>query len=402
MEASTGWQSLRSSRPDLDGLVATPFSRLVATQALAACGDALVAVALAGSLFFDISPSAARGRVALSLVLTMAPFAVVAPFLGPWIDRRRGGRRGTLIGASVGRSLAALAMAGSLHRLELFPIAFVSLVLSKAQAVAKSSLVPTVIADDASLVQANSKLAITSTVSGLVAAGPGILVLKTVGAPWVLRLAALVFAAAAVSATRSGQQRPDDGAGRAVAAEALSAAHLRPAVAGTAALRASVGFVTFASAFSLRRGGAPSWVFGLVLGASMLGTFVGAAIAPHLRRVLSEERVLLLSLAAVALTALLCARHAGRLQAGILAGVLGAGAGAGKLAFDSLVQRDAPAAAQGRQFARFEAAFQIVWVTGALIPTVIPIPLRTAFALCGLALAAAAILPEVQRRQHTA
>ena len=56
-------------------------------------GDTMVTVALAGSLFFDISPTAARGRVTLSLLLTMAPFAVVAP------AARSGPRPGARAGA---------------------------------------------------------------------------------------------------------------------------------------------------------------------------------------------------------------------------------------------------------------------------------------------------------------
>lgn len=380
--------------------MATPFTRLVATQALSVAGDTLVAVALAGSLFFDISPNAARGRVALSLILTMAPFAIVAPFLGPAIDRRRGGRRGTIVFSAVARIVTAFLMASHLHGLTLFPIAFASLVLSKAFGVAKSSLVPTTIDDPSDLVQANAKLAITSAVVGLVSAGPGVLVLKTVGAPWVLRLAAAVYAVAAIAALRIEQIHPDVDDGRVVAVEALHQADLRPAVVGTAALRAAVGFVTFATAFSLRRGGAPSWVFGLVLGASMVGTFVGAVSAPRLRRVLSEERLLLGSLVVVALTALFCGRDATRLAAGVLALVLGASASAGKLAFDSLVQREAPAAAQGRQFARFEAAFQLVWVAGAVIPTVLPIPLGGAFLTAGAGAAVAAVFPEIQRRMR--
>src|SRR6059058_6339205 len=133
VDASTGWQPLRAGAPDVEGLVPTAFSRLVVAQAIATCGDTFVAVALAGSLFFDISPGAARGRVALSLILTMAPFAIVAPFLGPAIDRVQGGRRATLVVAAAGRGITSLAMAGALHRLELFPIAFASLVLSKAK-----------------------------------------------------------------------------------------------------------------------------------------------------------------------------------------------------------------------------------------------------------------------------
>ena len=60
-------------------------------------GDTLLTVSLAASLFFTISPEAAQGKVILYLLLTMAPFAVVAPFLGPIIDRSRGARRATVV-----------------------------------------------------------------------------------------------------------------------------------------------------------------------------------------------------------------------------------------------------------------------------------------------------------------
>ena len=42
----------------------------------------MFAVSLAGSLFFSISPTAAKDKVLLYLLLTMGPFAVVAPALG--------------------------------------------------------------------------------------------------------------------------------------------------------------------------------------------------------------------------------------------------------------------------------------------------------------------------------
>ena len=57
----------------------------------------------------------------------------------------------------------------------------------------------------------------------------------------------------------------------------------------------------------------------------------------------------------------------------------------GRLAFDSLVQRDAPDANRGRSFASFELRFQIVWVVGAVIPVLVTIPARAGF----LAIAAA-------------
>src|ERR1700712_6097358 len=66
--------------------------RLIELHAFNAAGDAAVAVSLAGTLFFA-SPGEARGHVALFLGLTLLPFAVVAPLLGPFLDRFSHGRR---------------------------------------------------------------------------------------------------------------------------------------------------------------------------------------------------------------------------------------------------------------------------------------------------------------------
>ena len=54
------------------------------------------------------------------------------------------------------------------------------------------------------------------------------------------------------------------------------------------------------------------------------------------------------------------------------------------------MQRDAPAAAQGRSFARFEAAFQLAWVFGALIPVAITVPSRAGYVLLAIASAVGA------------
>src|SRR5947209_14936640 len=205
---SAGWRALRAPAGravSLAGLTGdSPFARLALTHVLAVGGDTLVTMALAGSLFFSISPHAARGRVALYLLLTMAPFAVVAPLLGPVLDRSRSGRRTVVVVCMMGRSVACLLMARHLHSLLLFPEAFVVLVLSKAYLVTKAALVPATVADDRELVRANSRLAVLAALAGFVAAGPGALVLKLsfLGAAWVLRLAALVFVIAGAAAVR--------------------------------------------------------------------------------------------------------------------------------------------------------------------------------------------------------
>ncbi|PLS74998.1 MAG: hypothetical protein CYG61_09785, partial [Actinobacteria bacterium] len=396
MGTDSGWRPLRAPRrDDHPGLRATPFSRLSVTHALSVSGDALVTLALAGSLFFNISPSEARGRVALSLVLTIAPFGVVAPLLGPAIDRTPGGRRAMVLVAAVGRAAAALVAARVLTSLALFPVAFALLVLSKTHAVAKSSLVPTVVPRKEELVEGNSRLALLAALVSIAAALPGVAVLRLGGAEWVMRLAAAAFAASAVASLRIVQVHPDApraaapgprarsspaGGARAGAGD-LSHPGIRSAAIATGVLRAAVGFLTFLVAFALRRAGAPAWVFGVVLAASMAGSLLGAVAAPAIRRRVVEEQLLAGCLGVVVVSALLAARLGGRPAAVVAAGCLGSAASAGKLAFDAMVQRDAAETAQGRWFARCEAVFQLAWVAGALVPVALAVPSRGGYLL---------------------
>src|SRR4029077_18753631 len=118
----------------------TPFGRLAVTHLLMVTGDAFMTVALAGSLFFSISPSAARSKVALYLLLTMAPFAVVAPALGPLLDRSREARRVMVMSAGGVRVVVCFFMARDLPSLLLFPEAFLVLVASKLYLVGKAPL----------------------------------------------------------------------------------------------------------------------------------------------------------------------------------------------------------------------------------------------------------------------
>ena len=360
---------------------ASPFSRLATAHALAAAGDAFVITALAGSLFFDISPTAARGRVALSLLLSIAPFGLVAPFLGPAIDRIRGGRRLMVFLAAAGRAVTAWLMAGVLDGLLLFPATFTLLVLSKTHSVAKSSLVPTVVESDAGLVRANAKLVLGSAVTGLVAALPALAVLKLAGAEWVVRTGAIVFVAAAIASLRIKQVRPDDPAVRELAKQELHDAGIRLAAVSMGVLRGSVGFLTFLIAFALRKEGAQPWKFGVALAASTGATVLGAALAPRLRRRVAEEHLLAGSLSLVVVTGVAAWQLGSFLGDLVLACAIGVAASAGKLAFDSLVQRDAPDATQGRSFARYEALFQLAWVAGGLFPVAVAVPRRLGYAL---------------------
>ena len=374
-----GWQPLsRPHRPHQGGLSRSPFSRLAIVHMLAVAGDTFVTMALAGSLFFSISPQAARGKVALYLLLTVAPFAVVAPLLSPVIDRSRGGRRALIIAGAASRAIVCLSMAAHLNGLLLFPEAFAVLVLSKVHMVVKSALVPNTVSGERELVAANSRLAVLSVLAGFVAALPGVIVLKVgfLGAPWVVRLAALTFAVTALAGFRLTRPRAaEDRLPPVAVGEAeLHVPSVRMAATAMGVLRAVVGFLTFLIAFTFRNEGRPAWWFGVVLAASMVGSFVGAAVAPGLRKRLVEERILQGSLVLVVGVGLGAAWLGGVAAAALMAAAVGVAAGAGKLAFDSIVQRDAPDAVRGRTFARFETRFQLAWVAGAALPVAFHFP----------------------------
>ena len=301
-----------------------------------------------------------------------------------------------VVGASLGRLVVCVLMASVLDDLVLFPIAFVSLILSKAHGVAKSALVPASVDDEGLLVEANAKLALVAVIAGFVSAVPAVAVLRLAGGAWVLRLGAVVFAGAAIAALRI-SSRPIGDETTAVPRDVGVRRHLSTAATAMAVLRGLTGFLTFLIAFELRRSGAPPWWFGLALAASMLGSLAGAVVAPPLRVRWREERILAASLLLVAVVGLGAARGAGRPAAVVLAAALGFAASAGKLSFDAIVQRDAADMARGRSFARFEAGFQLAWVAGAILPVVLVIPDRVGFFVVALGAALAALVFFVDR-----
>lgn len=401
-----GWRPLRRPKPEVrgaEGFIVTPFVRLARVHAVGAAADGAITAALAGSIFFSISPEESRGRVALALLLTMAPFAVVTPLIGPAIDRVRGGRRMMIIATMVARAVVAFLMIRHVDTLFLFPEVFGILVLQKGYSVAKSAVVPQLVKSDQDLVGANSQLALISAIAGptgAMVAGA----FSVIGGPAVAAGVGLIgFLVATVLAF---QLTPVVVAADPV--EDLERAELRDArilLAATSMMivRGIVGFVTMLLMFELRGGKdgldvstegaalggaagahpdydsivgdprAPVWHFGVVAVAAVTGTLCGARFAPALRQRVSEERMLAGALLAIIAAAMFAAFSGDLFGTGILAFTVSAGAGTGKLSFDALVQRDAPDANYGRSFARFEARFQLAFAIGAFVPVVIPL-----------------------------
>ncbi len=360
------------TRAGLESTTFTPFARLALAQAVGVAGDVFVTVSLAGSLFFNVEVGAARPKVILYLLFTMAPFAIVAPIIGPWLDRTRGGRRLMVAVSMVGRAALCLLMARNIDNLALYPLAFGALVFSKGQSVAKSSLVPAVVTEPGELVLANSRLAIISVVGGTIAAPFATAILKTVGAPWVLRIGMLVFLLGAVCAFGIPRAKEIGHAETAGEREALHARSIVIAGSAMGLLRGVVGFFTFFAAFALKKSHEPAWMFGVVIVASAVGGLIGTVLAPLLRKLVREEWVLAGSLLVPAVPLVLAARDYSRVSLVIAAAAVAASAACGRVAFDSLLQRDGAEAARGRAFARFETRFQIAWVIGGVVAVLFP------------------------------
>jgi hypothetical protein len=362
------------------------FRRLAITHAAMIGGDAAMLVALADSLFLSIDLSAARSRVLLFLVVSFAPFIVLAPLIGPAIDRAAGGRRMVIQLVALARVVISLWMATAIDSLVLFPLVFAALVLQKSYLVSKSALVPSVVRTEAELVEANSKLGVIAGITGFIAVIPAAL-LQVIGpvAGWgPLVYAAALFAVGFLSARRlppdvvaATRERPAERA-------QLHGTRVRTAALAMLLLRASVGFLFFHLAFWLRTVSAGTLWFALAVGMSAIGTMLGNIVAPAVRRSTTEERMLSGALAVAAVGGGVAALFGGTVAGVMLAAVLNFSAAIGRLAFESIVQRDAPEANRGRAFAQFETRFQLAWAAAGLVPVIFVVPGPLGFLVVGL------------------
>jgi hypothetical protein len=141
-------------------------------------------------------------------------------------------------------------------------------------------------------------------------------------------------------------------------------------------MRAASGFLLFLLAFSLRVDGVPVYWFAVLAGAGVLGTFVADVVAPRAPRSTREEAVVIASVSAACMGAVLAFELFGLPLLTVFAFVAGAATELGRLAFQSLMQRHAPAGAQGRVFVRYEVMFQLAWAAGAFAVVLLSIDFR--------------------------
>ncbi len=370
---------------------ASKFRRLAITHALMMGGDAAMVVALADSLFFDIDLDAARSRVLLFLVVGFAPFLVVAPLIGPLIDRVAGGRKFVIQVVALARIVLTLLMAQNIDNFALFPLVFASLVLQKTYAVSKSAIVPSTVRSEAELVEANSKLGLIAGITGAVAVIPAGLLLQISGAPATLVYGAMLFGGALAAATRLSPDVVATDAADATEVRELHTSNIQLAAIAMTVLRGLVGFTFFHLAFWLRSQDQGTLWFAAVVGVSAIAAMVGNALAPMLRERIREETMLTVALLVCAGAGLGVAVLGGPIGAVVLAAVLNLMAALGRLNFESIVQRDAPGANQGRAFAVFETRFQLAWAGGAFVAVALQVSGTIGFLIVGAVAVAASV-----------
>jgi MFS family permease len=406
-------RSTRAEGADVSGLAS-----LIDLHAVHSAADALLTVALANTLFFAVDAHEARSRVALYLLVTMAPFAVVAPVVGPLLDRFRNGRRYALAATQIARAFLAWVMAGAIASkggFALYPAAFGALICSKAYGVTRSAVVPRVLPPSVSLVRGNARLTLWGILAATVAAPIGQGLSWATGSPaWTLRLAALIYLAGSVFAFRlpqrvdsnAGEERlrrrgPDDESAaahdevadtetrvikRAPAPHTNVLRRVLPPLQGigwripmmlraNAGLRAFSGFLTLFLAFLIRT--RPLGVFspnvdlGVVVAAAALGSVLGTTIGARLKA-RRPEPLVIVSLSAAAAIGIVTAIWFGLLTASLAILIANLATSIGKLALDSVIQRDAAEAVRTSAFARSETALQLSWVLGGFVAIVLP------------------------------
>jgi MFS family permease len=181
----------------------TGLGTLIELTAASGAADMFVTVALAGTIFFSASVDQARGKVVVFLLVTMAPFAILAPFIGPALDRMQQGRRYVLAGTLMARGLLCWGMSAAVgNTLTLLPAAFGILVLQKAFGVVKASVTPRLLPAEIPLVTANSRSGLFALAGSTAAAGVAAGIEELAGAAWVLRVGTIVYLAAMLLALR--------------------------------------------------------------------------------------------------------------------------------------------------------------------------------------------------------
>lgn len=390
--------------------------------------DAVLAVSLAGTLFFSATTGESKGSVAAYLLVTIAPFAVLAPVIGPLLDRIRTGRRVAMSLTFAARVILAAVLLQNFDSWLLYPAALGMLVLSKSYGVLKSSVTPRLAPENLDLVRANARLMITGHIGGSMVVGAAAAAVAFVFSPkealWLLLVCALVgiYLCGLIPSTAesSGDEifadpfAPTDDLGPAMGAPdgeeaptvvapiASSASSsligrwrrsmsvrfpdaTRTAMWGTAMQRLGTGFMTIYVAFVAKSshtlsGAEQLALLGVVGAAGGVGTFLGNAVGSRVK--FSRPRFTVIMLAVVSLASVVVAAVVdGVPTAAVATLMLSLGSAISKSCLDATIQSGLNPSAQASAFGLSETTLQLSWVLGGTLGLLLPTELTVGMAV---------------------
>ncbi|HEX7590220.1 MAG TPA: MFS transporter [Demequinaceae bacterium] len=379
------------------------FRRLAATRLISQLGDGMFQAGLASLLFFDPTKQATAGSIALGFFLLLAPFTLVGPFVGPLIDRWQR-QRIILVGNLVRVGLAAFL--GYLMITHgpvgvLYVAAVLTLSINRFLLAAMAAAIPRVVADE-DLLAANAILPTLGTIAAALGAGIGVVVEflapglgNTQSALAALLASGAVFGLSSWTATALGRRElgPVATLDGTKVREQMSgllrelrdgarylARRVTPAQAilVMAAQRLLYGLMFVASILISRQllsgaGDAQGGLgaFGLVLGFAAVGFGLAAIVTPALGHLVPRHRWVVWCLVVGAGgQALLAASHSrwALLSAAVIVSFAVQG---GKIAVDTIVQRDTEDAVRGRAFSLYDVAYNVAFFSSAGIAVLV-------------------------------
>ena len=435
------------------------LARVTELHATNTVGDTIMALALAGTLFFNPQTAQVRSQVAMFLLLTMVPFALVAPLIGPLLDRFSHGRRWAIGTTMAVRGFLCWVLAEAIggHSGWVFPAALGCLVASRAYTITRAAAVPRLLPEGTTLVRANSRVSMAGVVGAVIGGALGGLAMIA-GPEWALRAAFVTFVVGTVQAIRlpervdssAGELHPEDTApipvrqprsddakpsslrgtqrgwsagparrhssddGEALTVDSLGVFGrfrrrkraipwpVMHAMWSTGGTRLLTGFLITFMAFLAREHPVDDIRAEVVLALVATGIGVGNFLGSIVGNVLKDhrpERIAMLSVLAATLASIATAIWYGIVTLVVLGLVLGLSSQLAKLCFDALVQREVPENVRTSVFAWSETMLQMLWVVGGALGIMLPLNPYVGFSVCALALVWT-ILMAARQRHH--
>lgn len=390
-----------------DGAGESGLARLTYAVMFNFAVDGAIAVALANILFFAAASAESKTKVALYLLVTVAPFAVIAPVIGPLLDRLQRGRRAAMAASFAGRAAMALVMATNFDTWWLYPAALGEMVLSKSFIVLKGAVTPRLLPPGVTLVRVNSRLAVfgmaSAGVFGLLSLGLTALI-GSAGGLWftaALALTGMILCLRIPSWVEitegevpvSTRTTPAATTGLSASATSTPTAARRPglinrpmtvALWGNGSIRVLTGFLMLFPAFVIKHATehAPwrqAMLLGLIAAAAGLGTFLGNATGARIPT-LKPDRIILGATGTAALLAVLGAIIDSLATVVVITLLAATASTLAKVCLDSVIARESPEESRASAFGRSETILQLGWVLGGALGVVLPPTLWIGFA----------------------